>query len=112
MHPGMFSAVFVLEGFILLTLWLFLFQLMKQQGRILAALDSLQRQFTSAQIAAFTGQNTGSPGPAGLNPGAAAPPFTLPDLAGNMVALEDFKGRRVLLIHWSPGCGFCTKIAP
>jgi peroxiredoxin len=29
-----------------------------------------------------------------------------------MVGLEDFRGERVLLVHWSPQCGFCTRIAP
>ena len=37
--------------------------------------------------------------------------FTLPDLDGNQCALADFRGRRVLLVNWSPGCGFCVKIA-
>jgi peroxiredoxin len=39
------------------------------------------------------------------------PAFTLPDLAGNPVRLEDFRGQRVLLVHWSPNCGFCDRIA-
>lgn len=37
--------------------------------------------------------------------------FTLPDLDGNDIALSSFRGRRVLLVNWSPGCGFCVKIA-
>jgi peroxiredoxin len=103
-------AILALEGLILLTLWVFLFQLMKQQGRILLRLDGLQRQITDTQIAALTGSNSAEP--VGLGLGTAVAPFSLPDLAGRMVALEDFKGKRVLLVHWSPGCGFCTKIAP
>src|SRR5216684_295710 len=31
--------------------------------------------------------------------------FTLPDLDGNDVALSSFRGRQVLLVNWSPGCG-------
>ncbi len=30
-----------------------------------------------------------------------APPFTLPDLDGNPVALADFAGRKRLLIAWA-----------
>jgi thiol-disulfide isomerase/thioredoxin len=56
------------------------------------------------------------------DPGDWAPPepievgdelddFTLLDLDGNERALADFRGRRVLLVNWSPGCGFCVKIA-
>jgi len=40
------------------------------------------------------------------------PPFSLPDLSGRVVALEEFRGRQVLLVHWNPGCGFCDLIAP
>ena len=39
------------------------------------------------------------------------PPFRLADLRGEQVALEDLRGRRVLLVHWSTGCGFCRQIA-
>jgi thiol-disulfide isomerase/thioredoxin len=37
--------------------------------------------------------------------------LTLPDLDGHPVALSSFRGRRMLLVNWSPGCGFCVKIA-
>src|SRR5262249_17983406 len=50
--------------------------------------------------------------PAGLPEGTVIPSFRLPDLMGRMVALEDFRGQRVLLVHWSPKCGFCDLIAP
>jgi len=36
--------------------------------------------------------------------------FTLLDLDGTERSLSDFRGRRVLLVNWSPGCGFCVKI--
>lgn len=40
--------------------------------------------------------------------GAAAPPFTLPDADGGMVALESFRGRPVLVYFYpkndTPGC--------
>jgi peroxiredoxin len=105
-------AILALDGLILLTLCVFLFQLMKQQGRILLRLDALQRQITDNQIGALTGSNSGSAGPVGLSPGALVDPFGLPDLGGHVVSLADFKGKRALLVHWSPGCGFCVKIAP
>ena len=37
--------------------------------------------------------------------------FTLPDLDGAERSLSEFRGKRVLLVNWSPGCGFCVKIA-
>jgi peroxiredoxin len=44
-----------------------------------------------------------------LQPGSAAPAFTLHDGAGNPVSLADFRGRPVVLVFypfdWSPVCG-------
>ena len=43
-----------------------------------------------------------------LEPGDAAPPFTLPDAGGNPVSLADYAGRRVVLFFYpeamTPGC--------
>jgi peroxiredoxin len=111
MHSGILSVILALQGLILLTVWVFLFLLMRQQGRFLLRLDGLQRQVTDSQIAALTGSNAAAAAPTGLSVGTAVAPFSLPDLAGKPVALADLKGKRALLVHWSPGCGFCTKIA-
>ncbi len=35
-----------------------------------------------------------------VQPGAAAPAFSLPDQAGEPVSLSDFKGRKVLLYFY------------
>lgn len=37
--------------------------------------------------------------------------FTLTDLDGVEHHLSDHRGRDVLLVNWSPSCGFCTMIA-
>jgi thiol-disulfide isomerase/thioredoxin len=39
-------------------------------------------------------------------------PFTLTDLDGIERSLSEWRGRQVLVVNWSPGCGYCTKIAP
>jgi peroxiredoxin len=43
-----------------------------------------------------------------LEAGTPAPDFALPDAAGRLVRLADFRGRRVVLVFypldWSPGC--------
>jgi peroxiredoxin len=91
--------------------WAF-FQILRQQGRILLRLDSLERLALGDERIGGLEAN-GSPRPeAGLPLATTMPSFSLPDLAGRMVALEDFRGKRVLLVHWDTGCGFCDEIAP
>jgi len=50
------------------------------------------------------------PGPATPGLGDPAPAFTLPDLAGRQVALADLRGKRMLVLFWNPGCGFCQRM--
>src|SRR4051794_695495 len=46
-----------------------------------------------------------------LEPGDVLDDFTLPDLDDTERSLSDLRGKRVLLVNWSPGCGFCVQIA-
>jgi peroxiredoxin len=48
----------------------------------------------------------------GIKAGSRAPGFTLPDLRGRMVSLEDYRNRRVLLVFSDPNCGPCDALAP
>ena len=48
----------------------------------------------------------------GLAAGVRAPSFTLPDIRGSTVALESYRGRRVLLVFTDPGCEPCDALAP
>jgi peroxiredoxin len=50
-------------------------------------------------------------GPVGLAIGDDLPPADLTDIDGNPASLESFRGRQVLLVNWSPHCGFCERIA-
>jgi peroxiredoxin len=95
--------VHVMLVIIVVSLWVGLYQVVMQQGRILLRLDALEKQREKADQ---------SPEPAGLPAGTAFPSFSIPDLTGKIVKLEDFQGKQVLLIHWSPDCGFCEMIAP
>jgi peroxiredoxin len=48
----------------------------------------------------------------GLKAGTPAPAFRLPDLHGGTVSLEEYRGRRVLLVFTDPHCGPCEELAP
>jgi peroxiredoxin len=48
----------------------------------------------------------------GLKPGSIAPGFTMPDLNGRPVSLQQYRGRRVVLVFSDPHCGPCSRLAP
>jgi len=105
-----------IAGLSLMGIWAVLYQLVKQQGRLLLRLDDFEERFARAPhfVADPTvgnGQAQRAPS-AGLPVGTTLESFRLPDLEGKTVALEDFRGKRVLLVHWSPQCGFCHRVAP
>jgi len=91
----------ILLALILLSIWVGFYEVVKQQGRILLRLDRLEQRANADESAE----------PSGLPPGTVFPSFSLADLNGAIVRLDDFRGERVLLVHWSPDCGFCETIA-
>jgi peroxiredoxin len=105
MQASFQPAVIVLLVFILISsigLWFVLYQVVKQQGRILLRLDEIGHHTNGDAV----------PEPQGLTVGTQFDSFALPDLTGQIVTLEQFRGKRVLLVNWSPQCGFCDLIAP
>jgi peroxiredoxin len=48
----------------------------------------------------------------GLNAGAVAPEFRLPRIDGGELALNELRGRQVLLVFSDPECGPCEELAP
>jgi peroxiredoxin len=80
------------------------YQLVRQNGRILLRLESIEQQL--GQRAPPQRREQG-----GLPVGMPAPEFDLPDLAGGRRKLSEFRGKDVLLIFFNPKCGFCTKMA-
>ena len=49
----------------------------------------------------------------GLKAGTVAPEFSLPRLDGRgELVLSELRGRQVLLVFSSPGCGPCNTLAP
>jgi methylamine dehydrogenase accessory protein MauD len=84
--------------------WL-VYQLLRQNGRILLRLEALEEQV------AELGARSAVQAPQGLDAGATAPDFELPDLGGEPVSLARWRGRPVLLIFFDPRCGFCEQMA-
>ena len=84
-----------------------LLHVLRQHGRLLLRVESLE-----ARISSDEGPGRAERGLAGLLPGTPFPPFRLPSLDDREVELDHFQGERVLLVHWSPDCGYCRQIAP
>jgi peroxiredoxin len=100
-------------------------QLLRQNGRMLLRLDELEKRLDALEFAEFAGNGDdrsarfGNRSLArskikrdGLKAGTSAPDFCLPCLDGTERSLQDFRGRRVLLVFSDPHCGPCQVLAP
>ncbi len=81
------------------------FQLLRQNGRLLLRLESIEKRMAPRPEAKR--REAG-----GLPVGTPAPDFELPDLTGVRHQLSEFRDQNVLLIFFDPKCGFCTRMAP
>ncbi len=86
-------ALVLLLGFLLLGA-------LRAQGLLVWRLDQLEATMPSRI------------GRSGLAPGRKAPDFSLAGIDGAKVSLDDFAGRRVLLVFVQSGCGPCHEIVP
>jgi peroxiredoxin len=82
--------------------WLLLVQLLKQNGRLLLRLDDLE------SVVAGAAEEL----PEALPAGTSFPEFRLPDLDGRERGLDEWRGKKTLLVHWGAQCGYCDVIAP
>jgi len=100
----------VLLLLILISLCAGFYSVFKQQGRILLRLDRLEHP---GHAAGAGQEGAGEQAEAGGLPlQSELPEFSFADLEGRAVPLEEFRGKRVLLVHWNFDCGFCDSIAP
>jgi peroxiredoxin len=117
---GMVLPWLIVALFVALGTWIG-FQLIHQNGRLLSRLEALEHRLSELlSAAARAPAPTALPAPLPAPLPAAAPPalplgspapaFALPDLTGRRAALADFRGRRLLLLFFNPGCGFCTRM--
>src|SRR5262249_27314805 len=96
-------------------------QLVHQNGRLLARLEALEQRLAQPAPPAVPAPipapaPTPAPAPAPSAPsslplGSPAPDFELPDLNGQRRSLAQFRGKKLLLLFFNPGCGFCTRMA-
>jgi thiol-disulfide isomerase/thioredoxin/uncharacterized membrane protein YphA (DoxX/SURF4 family) len=99
------------------TLW-FAFRLLRRHGVTLARAEALEQQLREAGLAPRLldeGIDLLDAEPAGGLPvGAWAPAFSLPDLAGQLVTLQELllAGRPLLLVFTLPGCNPCLELLP
>ena len=115
---------------ILLSVWLG-WQLLRQNRRLLLRLDDMEDRLHQLEFGEAEDLGNGSSmddakenrfanrslarsriNRSGLKAGAPAPQFRLPRLDGGELALEEFRGRRLLLIFSDPHCGPCDALAP
>jgi peroxiredoxin/uncharacterized membrane protein YphA (DoxX/SURF4 family) len=76
------------------------------------AIRALVTRATTRQVPVIPSPNGNGhhPAPAPSHVGEPAPAVTLPDLDGEPVSLEAFKGEPTLVLFWNPGCGFCSRM--
>ena len=104
----MMAIILLLLILILISVCAGFYQIVKQQGRILLRLDQLEQTANAGAVQNLSAEAELD----GLPLGTDFPAFSFPDLSGRSVALAGLRGKRVLLVHWSFACGFCTAIAP
>jgi peroxiredoxin len=82
-------------------------QVIAQSGRLMLRIEALEARLGSAAEGA-------SAGPAALAIGAPAPPFTLDDVDGRAVSLDELRaaGKPVVLVFSDPHCGPCRDLLP
>jgi len=87
----------------------FMTQLLRQHGRLLLRLDTLEEALAARGIIAHP---VGKGSADGLAPGVPAPAFALPDLSGGSTTLEDLlgPGLPLMLVFGHPGCTPCVAM--
>jgi thiol-disulfide isomerase/thioredoxin/uncharacterized membrane protein YphA (DoxX/SURF4 family) len=111
-HAEIVGVVFggLIVGLLLIQTW-FLVRLSLQHDRLLRARSSISALAPEGGAAHI--HDEAAP-PAGMPVGSPAPRFTLPDLHGSMVTLDDLlaEEKPVMLFFTNPGCIPCAALMP
>lgn len=90
--------------------------ILRRVGQLLGRFDAGGGLGPAVQLEAAGGavETTAAPPAVGLPVGSPAPPFALPDLAGETVALEELRAltRPTVLVFSDPACGACNLLLP
>ena len=84
------------------------YRLLVDRGRLLLQVEALEarlgaaHEIPSGELVEAFGFPVGSP----------APDFALPDLTGKERALEQWRGRQLVLVFFDPSCRFCLELLP
>jgi peroxiredoxin len=102
---------------VLASLAWFLYHLVRQNGRLLLRVEALEKDLGQLRVASDMNRSGRSPVRSrinrdGLPQGRLAPPFRLPRVGGGDLSLDEYAGRRVLLVFSDPNCGPCNVLAP
>jgi len=81
-----------------------LYHVVRQQGSLLIRVEALEQRLAE--------ESRQEDLPQGLPIGDPIAGFKLPDFTGRAMRLEEISSERILLVNWSPACGFCQILAP
>jgi methylamine dehydrogenase accessory protein MauD len=106
--PWTSAALAIVLALLCIETWL-LVEMIRQHGRILLRLDTVERRLGIPESAAAA-----APDSPGLPVGHPAPGFTLPGLFGEALTLDALRarGKPVLLMFTDPTCGPCEALVP
>lgn len=80
-----------------------MYHLAVQNGSLTLRMEALERQLAMASAGGDE---------QGLAPGTVLNDFDLPILSGGSMTLSQWRGRKVLLIFFSPSCSYCVGMLP
>ena len=94
--------------------WWFLVHLLRQNGRLLVRLETLEESVAAGGSIAPSQNGTPIDQGEGLPVGSTAPEFSLSGLHGETLTLEALRssGKPVMLLFTDPGCGPCNAMLP